>query len=97
MNVDVEIYMNGLIKFFKSNPKDLLTLVPKDKEEEFYEKLREASNNNANKGDDASLTQKQIIDICVILNGKTVQDKITVEKKLESYMMDTKFGIIFLN
>ena len=97
MNVDVEIYMNNIIKFFKSNPKDLLSLVPKDKEEEFYTKMREASNNNANKGEDPSLTQKQIIDICVVLNGKTVQDKITVEKKLESYMMDTKFGIIFLN
>ena len=35
MSVDVEIYMNNLVKFFKENPKDLLNLVPKEKEEEF--------------------------------------------------------------
>ena len=36
MSVDVEIYMNNLVKFFKENPRDLLNLVPKEKEEEFY-------------------------------------------------------------
>ena len=35
MSVDVEIYMNNLVKFFRENQKDLLNLVPKDKEEEF--------------------------------------------------------------
>ena len=41
MNVDVEIYMNNIVKFFKSNPKDLLNLVPKEREEDFYDKIRE--------------------------------------------------------
>jgi hypothetical protein len=36
MNVDVEIYMNNMVKFFKSNPNDLLNLIPKGKEDEFY-------------------------------------------------------------
>jgi len=36
MSVDVEIYMNNLIKFFRENPKDLLNLIPKNKEDEFY-------------------------------------------------------------
>ena len=43
MSVDVDIYMNNLVKFFKSNPKDLLSLVPKDKEEEFYSKIKEVA------------------------------------------------------
>jgi len=33
--VDVEIYMNNIIKFFRENPTDLLNMVPKDKEEYF--------------------------------------------------------------
>ena len=97
MNVDVEIYMNNIVKFFKSNPTDLLNLVPKDKEEEFYSKIREVAYDNIEKGEDAPLTQKQMINICVILNGKQPKDEKVVESKLESYMMDTKFGIIFLN
>jgi hypothetical protein len=97
MNVDVEIYMNNIVKFFKSNPKDLLNLVPKEKEDEFYDKIRETAIENADKGEDAPLTQKQMIDICVILNGKTLKEDKVVEDKLESYIMGTKFGPIFLN
>ena len=94
MNVDVEIYMNGIIKFFKNNPNDLLTLIPKGKENEFYEKIRETSLNNIDNCDEISLTQKQIIDICVLLNGKNSNDP---KSELESYMIETKVGKIFLN
>lgn len=97
MNVDVEIYMNNIVKFFKSNPNDLLNLIPKGKENEFYDKIREVAIENTDKGEDAPLTQKQIIDICVVLNGKTPKQDVVVEEKLESYIMGTKFGPIFLN
>ena len=97
MNVDVEIYMNNIVKFFKSNPKDLLNLVPKEKEEDFYDRIREVAIENSDKGEDAPLTQKQMIDICVVLNGKTPKEYKVVEEKLESYIMGTKFGPIFLN
>jgi len=95
MNVDVEIYLNGVIKFFKSNPKDLFTLIPEGKELDFYDKIREVSLINLDKGDDVSLTQKQILDICVILNGKNPNDP--KPEKLKSHMINTKFGTIFLN
>ena len=97
MNVDVEIYMNNIVKFFKSNPKDLLNLIPKEREEDFYDKIREVAIENSDNGEDAPLTQKQMIDICVILNGKTPKEDKVVEEKLESYIMGTKFGPIFLN
>jgi hypothetical protein len=97
MSVDVEIYMNNIVKFFKSNPNDLLNLVPKEKEDEFYDKIRETAIQNIDKGEDAPLTQKQMIDICVILNGKTPKEDVVVEEKLESYILGTKFGPIFLN
>ena len=94
MNVDVEIYMNNIVKFFRSNPKDLLNLVPKDKEEEFYDKIREVAIQNSDKGEDAPLTQKQILEICVVVNGGAPQKP---KKKLESFIMETKFGNIILN
>lgn len=97
MNVDVEIYMSNIVKFFKSHPKDLLNLIPKNKEDEFYEKIRETATQNMDNGDDATLTQKQIIDICVILNGKVTKEDKAEDEKLESYMRKTDFGIIFLN
>ena len=68
MSVDVEIYMNNIIKFFKDNPKDLLNLVPKDKENEFYLKMKEQAFENYEKGEEIPLTQQQIILICVELN-----------------------------
>lgn len=97
MSVDVEIYMNNIVKFFKSNPNDLLNLVPKDKEDEFYDKIRETAIQNVDKGEDAPLTQKQMIDICVVLNGKIPKEDKIVEEKLQSYIIGTKFGPIFLN
>lgn len=68
MNVDIEIYLSGLVKFFKDNPKDLLSLVPKDKENDFYLMLRKYSCDNHEKGEDYILTRNQILEICVQLN-----------------------------
>ena len=70
MSVDIEIYVSNIIKFFRDNPKDLTNLVPKDKEEEFYKKIREVAVSNYEKEMEASLTQKQMIDICRELNGQ---------------------------
>ena len=94
MSVDVEIYMNNFIKFFKENPEDLFTLIPRGKEDEFYKMIREKSLKNIETGDEPSLTQKQIIEICVVINGG---DPKKPKKKLESFIMETKFGNIILN
>jgi hypothetical protein len=93
MSVDVEIYMNNIVKFFKDNPKDLLNLVPKSKEEEFYVKIREVALLNAEKGEDANLTQKQLTEICVVLNGKHP----VIDKKIKGIFIKTKYGQICLN
>lgn len=92
MNVDVDIYMSNIVKFFKQNPKDLLNLVPKDKEEEFYVKIREVASENAENGKEVSLTQKQLIDVCRELNGKK-----TELPELPASFLKTKFGLICLN
>lgn len=93
MSVDIEIYVSNIIKFFRDNPKDLTNLVPKDKEEEFYKKIREVAISNYEKEMEASLTQKQMIDICRELNGQTPKDIEIFDKVFHK----TKFGFICLN
>jgi sugar-specific transcriptional regulator TrmB len=94
MSVDVEIYMNNIIKFFRDNPNDLLNLVPKNKEQDFYQKIREIAINNYDKGEEVNLTQRQIIDICVELNQPK---KKPVEESVENLFVKTKFGEYCLN
>lgn len=69
MNLEVEIYMNNIQKFFKENPEELKKLVPEDKKNEFFDKIRELAIENSEKGEDVTLTQKQILGLCVELNN----------------------------
>ena len=93
MSVDVEIYMNNIIKFFRENPKDLLNLVGKEKEEEFYQEIKKVAILNSDKSEEVSLTQKQLIEICVKLNGKEYKDN----KKIDKTFIETNYGRICLN
>jgi hypothetical protein len=93
MNVDVEIYMNNLVKFFNENPKDLASLIPYDKKEEFFDKVKQIVSENVDKGEDATLTRKQLIDLCVELNQQV--DQFLIKK--EGPLLFTKFGLISLN
>ena len=109
MSVDVEIYMNNITKFFRDNPKDLLNLVPKDKENEFYLKMKEQAFENYEKGEEIPLTQKQIILICVELNQTLLEPpKMTMsdllnkkskiyEAQMKNSIVDTKVGKTYLN
>ena len=84
--------MNNIIKFFRQNQKDLLNLVPKDKEEEFYLKIREVASDNVENGKEVSLTRMQLIDVCKELNQKN-----TEPIEIPATFMKTKFGLICLN
>ena len=98
MSVDVEIYMNNLVKFFRENQKDLLNLVPKDKEEEFYNKIKEVAYTNHEKGEDASLTQKQLTDICRVLNRQSIKETHSKEEFLDDRVfVKFKNGYFCLN
>jgi len=90
--VEVEIYVSNLIKFFKNNPNDLINLIPEEKKEEFFHKIKEVAMDNYEKGNEVSLTQKQLIGICLEI---TKTNKLDV--KQESFFQDTKFGRIYLN
>ena len=69
MNVDVEIYMSNILKFFKDNPNELFNLIPLEKKDDFFTKLREVAIKNSEKGDEISLTRQQLIDVCLDING----------------------------
>ncbi len=92
MSVDVDIYMNNIIKFFKQNEKDLLNLVPKHKEDEFYDRIREVALENFENGKEVSLTRVQLIDVCRELNEKKLEPV-----EIPASFMKTKFGLICLN
>jgi hypothetical protein len=70
----------------------LLNLVPKDKEEEFYVKIREVASDNVENGKEVSLTRIQLIDVCKELNQKK-----TEPIEIPATFMKTKFGLICLN
>ena len=93
MSVDVEIYMNNIIKFFRENPNDLLNLVPKTKEEEFYSKLREVAIQNYEKGEEVNLTKNQIVVICAEIHGKSkkVKKETSEPKTIGEILNDSRY------
>lgn len=92
MNVDVEIYMSNILKFFKDNPEELSNLVPLSKKDEFFNKLREVAITNSEKGDEISLTRQQLIDVCLEINGNPLR----IEKN-SNLIISTIFGEYSLN
>ena len=86
--------MNNIIKFFRENPNDLLNLVPKNKEQDLYSKIKEVAVSNFNKGEEVGLTQSQLINVCFEVNYST--EKI-IEDTLGEITQKTIFGNIFLN
>lgn len=92
MSVELEIYINNIIKFFTKNPKDLSNLIPLDKKDEFFSKVREVAENNVEKGDEPTLTKQQFIEVCVEVNGKTLESHIK-----KNPIIYTKWGEYSLN
>ena len=92
MSVDVEIYMNNFQKFFQENPNDLLSLIPKEKENEFFVKVRQIANQNYENKSEVSLTRTQLLNICRELNQKVVDSK-----KDKNVVVNTSFGQLSLN
>jgi hypothetical protein len=94
--VDIDIYINQLVRFFESNPNDLMDLIGELDKDEFYTLLKEQATLNYDKGEDITLTQHQIIEIVVKLkkvNVETHKMVVIVDKVFQS----TSFGMIGLN
>lgn len=93
MNLEVEIYLKNIIKFFKENPNELLNLIPKESEQTFYDKIKLVAQKNIDEGMDAELTKKQLVEICVTLN----REYNSQVKKNNILFQETKFGHFCLN
>jgi hypothetical protein len=94
-NVEVEIYINQFITFFNNNPNDLIELIGDVLKDDFYKKVKQKSYDNVEKGEDVSLTQRQLISIVVELKQSKNQE-IDIDK-IESIFIQTPFGQISLN
>jgi hypothetical protein len=91
MSLEVDIYMNDIIKFFKDNPNELKLLVPASEEDLFYTEIRKIATENVNNGEDPTLTRKQMIDICVRINRNYTA------QKSNQIFQNTIYGEICLN
>lgn len=103
MNIDIEIYLTTLKRFFTDNPKskeDLFGFML-DNEDLFYVKLEEQAINNFEKGGDPTLTRRQMLDIVDNLFqeqlSKGIKEVAYDFSSLEPVIQETKFGPIFLN
>ena len=96
-NVDIEIYISNLIKFFESNPNDLMSLVGEAQKEEFYKKLREVSEDNFRNNQDYVLTRQQMVDIIIDLKVPELKNMEDPQEVVESYIQKSKWGNIILN
>lgn len=93
-NIDVEIYINQLIKFFETNPNDLMTLIGNLQREEFYAKLKDKCEQNLLEDKDITLTREQIIDVVLDLKLRDTSEK---GNDISKIVQKTKFGDIILN
>jgi hypothetical protein len=94
-NIDVEIYVGQIIRFFESNPKDLFTLIGDLDKEVFYERIKILSDKNYSENGDASLTKTQMVEIVVEMYNEA--KKPVEEKKIHKIFIETDFGQICLN
>lgn len=93
MYLDVEIFMNKIVKFFRENPNELYNLIPTGKEDDFFKEIRKKSIENVDEGSEATLTQKQMIEVCVKINSSESES----DEKKSKIFVDTLFGKICLN
>jgi Cu2+-containing amine oxidase len=97
MNVDIEIYISQLKTFFENNPGDFMDLVGEVQKEEFFQKMKEKSIENYEKGEDFILTKQQIIEVVVDLKSPELNAKSDYINVVKGHIQKTKFGDIILN
>lgn len=93
MNVDIEIYLTQIFSFFQKNESELLKLIPLEKKDNFFDRVRFISYANYNNGENFVLTKTQIIEICVELNKPKKQN----DPLKNVRYFDGPFGKINLN
>ena len=93
MNVEIEIYLTQFFSFFQKNEGELIKLVPLEKKDIFFDKIRTASYLNYKNSEDFLLTKTQIVEICVEINKPKKQNN--PDENVRYF--DGPFGKINLN
>jgi len=93
-NVDIEIYMANLVKFFDNNPEQLKILIGDIDGDVFFQKVRNVCELNDKDEKELAPTRKQMIEI--ILEIKKGPDKKNIEKNVTLFM-NHHMGKVFLN
>lgn len=94
-NIDVELYINQVIKFFESNPQDLFKLIGNLDKEIFYDRIKKIAIQNFEENGDMVLSKQQMIDIVVVMYN---EQKLELERlNIEKIFENSKFGKICLN
>lgn len=63
LNVDIEIYLAELKKFFKENPNDLIDVIGDSDSGKFFDEVKKQALLNVNNGEDPQLTKGQMMSI----------------------------------
>lgn len=96
MNVDVEIYVSNLKKFFKDNPDQLKILIGEMDSVEFFSRLKEVSENNYETKGEVELTKSQIAEVIATMFKENVIEP-EIRNHVNNAIQKTSFGNIFLN
>jgi hypothetical protein len=91
-NVDVDIYISQVIRFFETHPDELKLLIGDLDKDDFFIKVKEISLKNHEKGDDAQLTRKQLLELVVEMNNEFKK-----KNKVDTIYYETIYGPICLN
>ena len=93
-NVDIEIYMNNFVGFFKRNPDQLKILIGNFDGEKFYDKVRSLATKNHEEEKEVAPTRQQMIDLLVSMNKERELSDI---KKVVSPFIEHHMGKINMN
>jgi hypothetical protein len=91
-NVEVEIYVGQIKRFFDANPNELKILIGNLDKDIFFEHIEKKAYLNFETEGEIQLTKSQMIEI--VVNIYREEEMKGVDKKLYFF---TKFGPIFLN
>jgi hypothetical protein len=96
-NIELDLYLSQMMKFFEENPNELKTLIGECDKALFFDKIKEQCFLNLEKGEDIILTQTQLIDIVRgLVAGGMIITKQPVDD-VELAVQETSFGRIYLN
>ncbi len=76
-NVDIEIYMNNFVGFFKKNPDQLKILIGEINPEDFYSEIKSIAEKNLLDEKEIVPTRKQMVDLLVGMNTNKNKKQIT--------------------